>query len=117
MKEMIKKNWLLVLVVAQPILDIIAYFQYDNLFGSMAGYIRLLIMFVIPLAVLLLKRKLSFGILMGVIGLYCLLHVASCYINGYANLFSDVSYLLRVIQMPVLAISFCFLFDKETYKE
>ena len=117
MKEMIKKNWLLVLVVAQPILDIIAYFQYDNLFGSMAGYIRLLIMFAIPLAVLLLKRKLSFGILMGVIGLYCLLHVASCYINGYANLFSDVSYLLRVIQMPVLAISFCFLFDKETYKE
>ena len=117
MKEMIKKNWLLVLVVAQPILDIIAYFQYDNLFGSMAGYIRLLVMFIIPFAVLIIKRKLSFIILMGITGGYCLLHIIACYITGYTNLFSDISYLLRVIQMPVLAISFCYLFDKEIYKE
>lgn len=117
MKEVIKKNWLLILVVSQPILDIVAYFQYDNLFGSMAGYIRLFIMFIIPLAVLILKRKLSFVILMAVIVGYCLLHVISCYLNGYMNFFSDVSYLLRVIQMPVLAISFCYLFDEESYKE
>ena len=116
MAGMIKKNWLLILVVMQPVLDIIAYFQYDNAFGSMAGYVRLIVMFAIPIAVLIMKRKLSFVILMGIIGIYCMLHILSCYINGYASLFSDVSYLLRVIQMPVLGISFCYLFKDETYR-
>lgn len=117
MKETVKKNGLLILIVMQPLLDIIAYFQYDNMFGSMAGYIRLLLMVVIPVTVLIVKRKMSYVIFMGVIGVYCVLHVISCYINGYMSLFSDVSYLLRVIQMPVLGISFCYLFDKESYRE
>ena len=114
MKELLKKNWLFILVVAQPILDIIAYFQYDNLFGSMAGYIRLVVMLIIPCVVLVLKRKRSFILLMAVIGIYCLLHIISCFIHGYMNLLSDVSYLLRVIQMPILAVSFCYLFDDDS---
>ena len=117
MKERINNNWLFVLVILQPILDIIAYFQYDSTIGTMAGYFRLVVMLVIPVFVLVKKRKLSFVILMGIIGLYCALHILSCYITGYSSLFADVSYMLKVVQMPVLGISFCYLFDKETYRE
>lgn len=117
MKDRIRENWLFILIAIQPFLDILAYFQYDSAIGTAAGYLRLVIMIIIPLVVLVKKRKLSFIILLGVIGLYCLLHVISCYINGYINLFSDVSYMLKVIQMPVLGITFCYFFDREIYKQ
>lgn len=117
MIEKAKENWLLLLVVVQPFLDVLAYFQYDSPVGTMAGYLRLLVMLVIPLYVLVKKRKPGFIVLMGIIGCYCLLHVISCYINGYISIFADVSYMLKVVQMPVLAISFCYLFDKETHRE
>lgn len=117
MVEKVKENWLFLLVIAQPFLDILAYFQYDSPIGTVAGYLRLLIMLMIPLYVLVKKRKLGFIILMGIIGCYCIFHVISCYVNGYLSLFSDVSYMLKVVQMPILAISFCYIFEKETYKE
>ena len=107
MLEKIKGNWLFVLVVAQPFLDILAYFQYDSPIGTMAGYLRLLVMLAIPFYVLMKRRKLGFILLMGIIGIYCVLHVVSCYVNGYLSFFADVSYMLKVVQMPILAISFC----------
>lgn len=117
MKEVIKRNWLFILIVLQPFLDILAYFQYDSAVGTAAGYLRLVIMIIIPLMVLVRRRKISFVVLMGAIGAYCLLHIISCYYNGYLSLFSDVSYMLKVIQMPVLGISFCYIFDNESYRE
>ena len=117
MLEKIKGNWLFLLVVAQPFLDILAYFQYDSPIGTMAGYLRLLVMLAIPLYVLMKRRKPGFILLMGIIGIYCVLHVVSCYVNGYLSFFADVSYMLKVVQMPILAISFCYLFDRETHRE
>ena len=117
MIEKIKKNWLFILIIIQPLLDILAYFQYDSPVGTLAGYLRLVIMLILPLYVLVKKRKLSFVILMGIIGVYCLAHIGGCYYNGYLNIFSDVSYMLKVIQMPILGISFCYILDRESYRE
>ena len=117
MVTLVKKSWLLILIVLQPILDIIAFFQYDSSIGTMAGFFRLAVMIVIPIVVIFKQRKISFIILLGVIGLYCCLHVIGCYINGYTNPVEDIAYMMKVVQMPVLGISFCYILDKEEYKE
>ncbi len=117
MKTTLKEKWLFILIIMQPFLDILAYFQYDNPTGTMAGYLRLVIMLIIPFVVLIKKRKLSFIILMGVIGVYCLLHIAMCFLNGYQNLIADVSYMLKVVQGPILGISFCYIITDEKYRE
>lgn len=117
MLELLKKNWLFLLIIIQPLLDILAYFQYDSPVGTMAGYIRLVIMLMLPIYVLMKQRKKSFFALMAIIGIYCVGHICACYYNGYLNIFSDVSYMLKVVQMPVLGISFCYILDKESYRE
>ncbi len=118
MRKWIGKYWLLLLIILQPFLDIVAYFQYDSTIGTMSGYIRLLFMIIIPLyAFLTTKRKKKLLILMGIIGCYCVLHVGNGILHGDNGIFQDISYLLKVIQMPVLGISFCYLFKNEKYKK
>ncbi len=117
MKRILKEKWLFLLIVLQPFLDMIAYFQYDSAVGTMAGYLRLVILLLVPFAVLNKKRKLSFVILMGIIGLYCVLHMAGCYLNGYQNIVADLSYMMKVVQMPILGISFCYILNEEAYRE
>ena len=57
MLEQLKKNWLLYLFVLQPIFDIIAFFQQDNVVGSLAGYSRLLVMCVLPIVTLWITKN------------------------------------------------------------
>lgn len=104
-----EKNIFLWLIILQPILDVIAYFQYDNVIGSIAGYSRLLIMIILPIYILLtLKKKRNFMLLMGAIAVFSLLHILNGVRVGYDSMFQDIAYLLRVIQMPVLTI--CFIY-------
>ena len=81
MLELLKKNWLFLLIIIQPLLDILAYFQYDSPVGTMAGYIRLIIMLMLPIYVLMKQRKKSFFALMAIIGIYCVGHICACYYN------------------------------------
>ena len=118
MKEIIKKNWLFLLIVLQPILDIVAYFQYDSKIGKIAGYIRLLLMVIIVFyALYKIPKKRNFLILMGIIGIYCILHIANGFRVGYLSLAEDVSYMAKVLQMPVLGIAFCYLFKNNSHKK
>ena len=118
MKEIIKKNWLFLLIVLQPILDIVAYFQYDSKIGTIAGYIRLLLMVIIVFyALYKIPKKRNFLILMGIIGIYCILHIANGFRVGYLSLAEDVSYMAKVLQMPVLGIAFCYLFKNNSHKK
>lgn len=117
MAESIKKNWLLYLIVFQPFLDIIAYFQQDNVIGSFAGYSRLLFMCILPVIVLIkTEKKKSFIILMGIIALYSIMHIFNCFRVGYISVFQDIAYLARVIQMPVLAISLIYYINSDEVK-
>ncbi len=116
-KSWIKNNWFTLLIVLQPIFDIIAFFQEDNVIGSLAGYSRLLVMVVLPILVLFkTKKKKSFMALLSIIGAYCLLHIGNCFRIGYLNPFQDIAYLARVVQMPILTISFIYYFDDEQVK-
>lgn len=113
-KDILKRYWFSILIMAQPILDIIAYFQQDNVIGSTAGYLRLVVMVILPIMVLFkTKKKKSFLAWLAVIGIYCVLHIANCFRVGYISIFQDVAYMARVIQMPVITISLIYYFEED----
>lgn len=116
-KEFVIENWLLLLIVAQPVLDVIAFWNQNSV-ATIAGYIRLLVMLALPLTLLIkLKNKKGFIISMALIGLYCALHVLNCLRLGYISMFTDISYLAKIAQMPILAICFTFCIRDERMKK
>lgn len=118
MLNKLKENWFFYLIILQPILDIVAYFQKDNIVGSLAGYSRLIVMFIVPVLVLIMtKKKKNFILWMSAIAIFSLLHIVNSYRVGYISLYQDVAYLLRVIQMPILAVSFMYYIKSDHYIE
>ena len=52
----IRDNWLFILIAAQPVLDVLAYWT-NNTHSSWAGYIRLVIMIALPVVMLIRLDK------------------------------------------------------------
>ena len=116
MKSFFKNNWLTLLIVLQPILDVVAFF-FQNEVATVAGYIRLAIMVAMPLYVLITKRGgKRFWIALAIMAFYTGLHVLNGFRSGYISLYFDLSYLVKVLQMPVLALCFVCLIDDEQTK-
>lgn len=112
-KTFIQNHWLMLLIVIQPVLDILAFWTKSP-DGTLAGYIRLLIMLVLPLYLLFtLKEKKRFVLSMAAIGLVCLLHILNCMRVGYVNMAFDISYAAKTAQMPILAVCFAFCICNE----
>lgn len=112
----VRNNLLFLILISQPLLDILAYFQEGSAV-SLAGYVRLAYTIVVPLYALFYipekKDKRKFLAIMCVIGGFCALHVVNGFRVGYLGLFSDVKYMLLVVHMPVLLFSFMYLYKKE----
>jgi len=107
-KKYISENWLFLLIAAQPLLDALAYLMRGGS-ATLAGYIRLVIMLVLPLHLLFtLKKKRNFVLMMSVIGVVCALHVLNGFRTGMISLTFDVSYMAKIAQAPVLAV--CFIY-------
>jgi hypothetical protein len=116
MKSFFKHNWLTLLIVLQPILDVVAFF-FQNEVATVAGYIRLGIMIAMPAFVLITKRGgKRFLIALAIMAFYSGLHVLNGFRGGYISLYFDLSYLVKVLQMPVLALCFVCLIDDEQAK-
>ena len=117
LKELFKKYWLMVLIAAQPVLDILAYWTRSP-DGTVAGMLRLAIMLILPLHLLItLKDKKRFILSMAAIALVVALHTLNCLRVGYLDMRFDLVYSARVMQMPILAICLgCYLRD-EAHKE
>ena len=105
-KSWLGERWLVLLMAAQPLLDTMAYFT-QNKNGTVAGYIRLGLLLLLPLIVLVkAERKKPWLLGYGLIGAFCLLHVLNGFRVGYRNPAYDAAYMVRVAQTPVLALSF-----------
>lgn len=116
LKNFWRENWLVLLIAAQPLLDAIAFWTRNSV-ATVAGFIRLAVMLIIPLYLLItLKKKKKFIISMLVIGLFCAAHVINSFRVGMISVFLDVEYMARIAQMPVLAVCFAFLIKDETTK-
>lgn len=107
----VRNHWLMALIVMQPLLDIIAFWT-KNPDGTLAGYVRLLIMVCLPLYLLFTLRgseRKSFIFWMLGIGLVCALHIANTIRTGPVSLGFDISYTAKVAQMPILGV--CFMYS------
>lgn len=114
--DIIKRNWFFILIAAQPVLDVLAYWT-NNTQSSWAGYIRLVIMVALPLCMIFkLEKKKHFLISMLVIGAFCVLHFLNCMRLGYIDMFRDVSYMARVAQLPILTVCFVYAVRDERMK-
>ena len=112
MFQTIEKNWILIFVLLQPLLDVLAFWtQSDS--GTAAGYIRLLMMAVVYLWAFFKKRSPAFLFFSGILVLVFGLHILNGFRVGYTGMMADFQYIARVASMPVLAISFAALADDE----
>jgi hypothetical protein len=109
MKSSVRNHWLMLLIVMQPVLDILAFWTKSP-DGTLSGYIRLLVMIALPIYLLFTikdkKELLRFVLSMCIIALVCALHIANCMRLGCVSLSFDVSYAAKTAQMPILAVCF-----------
>lgn len=120
-RETIKKewerHWLTMLIVLQPLLDIVAYWTRNER-GTVAGLIRLVIMLAMPLHLIITSRERKRILIpMAVIALFCIAHAAKCFIQGYINMSFDIAYMARTAQIPILAICLTHYIRDEEKKE
>ena len=107
MKNFIKNNWILLLVIAQPILDVIAFFTASES-GTVSGYIRLAVMLALTLYAFINNyRKKEFIISAILIAAVFALHILNGLRVGYKDFRSDLMYSVKVAYMPVMALVFC----------
>ena len=107
----VRNHWLMALIVLQPVLDIIAYWTKSP-DGTLAGYVRLIIMLALPVYLLLTlkgRERRSFVFWMLGIAVICALHIINTIRIGPVSLAFDISYTAKVAQMPILAV--CFMYS------
>ncbi|MBQ9663292.1 MAG: O-antigen ligase family protein [Oscillospiraceae bacterium] len=108
--------WLTLLFAAQPCLDVLAFFTRNET-ATPAGYIRLVLLVLLPVLVFFrTKKKKEFLLFLLGTGLFCLLHFANSWRHGYISPVTDIRYLAGVVQMPVFAFCFLLLIRDETTK-
>ena len=105
----IRQHWMLLLIAAQPLLDVLAFWTASES-GTAAGVIRLLCMVGIVLVVLIRRRSKGFFLAMALLALVFGAHVINGFRVGYISLGADISYIAKVVYMPVMAICFCCLY-------
>ena len=116
-RNAVKPVLIALLFAVQPCLDALAYWT-KNETATPAGYIRLVLLILIPLLALLHsghKRKLF--LFYAMIGLFCLLHVLNCLRVGYISPVYDLRYMANVAQMPVFTAAFLSLMQDDEDQE
>lgn len=116
-KELINKYWLIFIIVTQPILDIIAFFSFDEFLTPFSFAIRsFYLLFIVLYTFIKCKNKKKYILSMLPIGIFSILHLSNTIrISGF-NIFDDLRYLILVMQFPILTISLC-LYINENKKE
>lgn len=100
-----KRNWLMLFIIMQPLLDVLSYFQAKNIGSSFTWIIRILCLVLIGLYSFYKSKDKKQLIL------YCLpfilfyiIHILNLYRIGNLSIFQDTRYFVTVFQMPILTI-------------
>lgn len=98
----------LLLFLLQPCLDVLSYWM-DTL--GMANTLTLalrlvLLLGMVGLGFLLSRRKRRYVLLAGILGAFTACHVYFCGQSGYESLFSDLTNLIRIYQLPLTTLAF-----------
>ena len=89
----ISKYWLLIVMILQPILDIIAYFNFNTYITPISFVFRTLILFFIVFYTFIKsKNKKKFILCILPFAIFSILHLLNSYRVGYISLFDDIRY-------------------------
>ena len=102
----LKNNWIIYIIVLQPLLDILSYFQSKQIGTSYSWIIRISILvftFMLCFIKSSNKKKLLLKILP--FALFFIFHIFNLYRISKLNLILDIKYFILVFQMPILCIS------------
>ena len=107
LKGYIEKYWLLFIIVTQPILDIIAYFTFDNNLTIISFAVRsFYLIFAVIYTFIKSENKKRYILMMLPFALFSLIHIANSYRTSGFELFDDIRYIISVMQFPILTIAF-----------
>ncbi len=105
---------LFILLIMQPIMDVISYFMIENGSTMLTTLVRMVIFAaIVSYSFFASKSKKQYFIMAGVLGVYWILHMIGCFMDGYQSVFQDFALFLRTIHMPVLTLCFIDLFKKD----
>lgn len=102
----IKNNWIIFIIILQPILDIISYFQSKFIGISYSWIIRILILGISLIVSFIYssnRKKLILKLMP--FGVFFILHIFNLYRISELKLILDIKYFILVFQMPVLCIT------------
>ena len=103
-----------IILIIQPILDIVSYFAVKYGYTSYTTIIRMIFFMGITLySFYISKRKKIYIGISGVIAIFWILHMVGCWKNGYQSIPQDIAMYLRTIQMPIFTLNFITIFEKE----
>lgn len=118
LKGYIEKYWLLFIIITQPILDIIAYFTFDNKLTIISFITRsFYLVFIIIYTFIKSKDKKRYILTMLPFIIFIIFHVGNSYRISGLNIFEDIRYIVSVMQFPILTIALIdyLKYHKENY--
>lgn len=112
----ISTNWILLIIILQPILDILAYFSFNTKITLVSFIARsLILVFIVFYSFLLSLNKKKFILKLSPIFIFSILHIINSYRVGYLSIFNDIRYLILVVQFPIITI--CLIDYLKNHKE
>lgn len=117
--EKILTRFVFILLIVQPILDIISFFVAESGLNIVTTLLRMFIFGGVTLyAFLISEHKKPYLIMAGVLLVFFFMHIMACISEGYVSLYEDVTMYIRTIQVPVYVLVFITFFrTAKTLKE
>jgi len=104
----ISNYWLFFIIITQPILDIIAYFSFDEFLTPISFITRsIYLIFIVLYIFIKIKDKKKYILFQLPFITLSLLHLINSIRTSGTNIFDDLRYLVLVMQMPVVTVALC----------
>lgn len=112
----ISTYWLFFIIISQPILDIIAYFSFDEYLTPISFVTRsVYLLFIVLYTFVKVKDKKKYFLLELPFVIFSILHLLNSIRTSGFNIFDDLRYLIQVMQMPIVTIALCSYVSENRY--
>ena len=109
-----KLPWIVgVIIVVQPLLDVLSYFLGELGNNSLSTALRFLMLMVVALLGFVVSdKKRVYVIFYGIVAVFWIAHMANCFRIGCQSMVSDTANFMRIMNFPIFALSFITFFKK-----
>ena len=104
---------LFILLIIQPLLDVFSFFMVENNMTIFSTLMRMALFGVVTLYTFIISdNKKAYFIAAGILGVFWILHMVGCFMEGYQSIYQDLAMFVRTVQMPVFTLCFITIFKK-----